>query len=762
MDEEQINSNQKRPKLSSQKAILLFSLVSVFLGYLIILLGKGDQLLLFLIGPILLAAFKYGRRAFYPMIFISFVVSLVVLFCIFRNPVISIRTLIVTGITLIITCELITNAVNKSRKLELCLKQSEHEHRLLFAETPLPMWLSNEDDDLVISANKAAQAKFNYTKDEFIRLKTTDLIDQEDIPNFIEWQQKNAEDDSEFKILHLKTKTGDLFEAELFFSRIESDNKQVRLFLANDVSERNKALRLLEENQRKLSIAQQIGKIGYWEYQLQTRVMCLSEEACAILGNQPNHCKGGYLILIENVHPDERSKVKLALENSIESGTKFCKACRLLLPTGCLRYVNIEAQWIKDEHNNPKLVGVVQDVTDKRKIEEQFWQAQKMEAIGLLASGVAHDFNNILTVIRGNAELLLSSYELPVQAVNMISQIEQAAEMASNLTRRLLTFSKKAPQKIELVNINALIADTAKILQRSLPETIKLSLHYCEATPYVEADRLMLEQVLMNLVINARDAMPVGGRISIESSIVDADDNDDNDKCKNADSTVRHFVKIVVKDTGVGIPEEAKKHLFEPFFTTKPQDRGTGLGLATSYSIVQQHGGWIDVQSTVGKGSEFRIFLPLANELQNQLQPERPAAKQLANYKKPLDKLTVLAVEDDPTIRGLIKRILDVNKINSFICENGLDALNLWNNNKDKIDVLITDIVMPGGISGIDLLEKIKSEKPWLCAVCISGYNTEFFGSNINLPQNTVFLPKPFGPDALLQAIQESMQSVLG
>jgi signal transduction histidine kinase/ActR/RegA family two-component response regulator len=393
------------------------------------------------------------------------------------------------------------------------------------------------------------------------------------------------------------------------------------------------------------------------------------------------------------------------------------------------------------------MLSLFRDVTLQRRLEDQLRQSQKMEAIGQLAGGVAHDFNNILTVIHGHASLLLAS-GLDDTGARSAQQITQASERAAGLTRQLLTFSRRQLIQPKRLDMNKVVGNMTDMLGRILGEDVSLQLKYSQSPATVEADAGMMEQVLLNLAVNARDAMPRGGQLGVRISIVEV--NEDHVR-RHPDARVGTFVCVSKSDTGCGIPPENLPRIFEPFFTTKEIGKGTGLGLATVYGIVKQHQGWIEVESTVGKGSVFRIYVPFIGA--EQPEAEKPATQITIRG----GTETILLVEDEKPVRELVARILQKYGYKILQAGNGIEAVEVWRQNMDRIDLLLTDLVMPDNMNGRELAETLWKEKPDLKVIFTSGYSADIVGKDFKLESNLNFLQKPYQPQTLALAVRRCL-----
>ncbi len=386
---------------------------------------------------------------------------------------------------------------------------------------------------------------------------------------------------------------------------------------------------------------------------------------------------------------------------------------------------------------------------DRVRLEEQFHQAQKMEAVGRLAGGVAHDFNNLLTVITGYSDLLLTSRDLKDNQRTALEEIRRSAERGGALTHQLLAFSRRQPMVSRAVHVNDLIIQIEKMLRRLIGEDIDLVTIPAATQDTVTADPGRLEQVLMNLVVNARDAMPHGGKLTIETATVHLGDTF---SAKHLGVPAGPHVTISITDTGVGMDEETQSHLFEPFFTTKGPGSGTGLGLATAYGIIRQSGGAIGMFSELGAGTTARIYLPLA-ETKSPVATEKAAADSTLNGVE-----TILVVEDEARVRKLIVDVLTARGYRVMEATRGEEAIRICRQLKGKIDLAVIDVVMPE-MSGPDLVRQVAPVCPAMRVLFMSGYTDEAIVHH-GIPQSgAAFLQKPFLPDSLSRKVREVLDT---
>ena len=388
-----------------------------------------------------------------------------------------------------------------------------------------------------------------------------------------------------------------------------------------------------------------------------------------------------------------------------------------------------------------------QDVSDQRRMEKELRHAQKLEAVGQFAAGVAHDFNNILTVIQGHASLQLAAKDLKQEMTESLTQVSLAAERAAGLTRQLLTFSRKQIVQPRSLDLNLIVRNLHEMLRRLIGAPIELLSALAEDLPPVFADQSNLEQVIMNLVVNARDAMPDGGKITISTTSVDISKKH-VERFPQATSGLK--ICLSVADTGCGMDHAMLSRIFEPFFTTKDVGKGTGIGLATVYGIVAQHGGWIEVISAPGQGSTFKIYLPPSGQavFHSSHTPISPT---------PGGTETILVVEDEPAVRELMTQILREHGYHILEAADGVEAIEVWRKHHSAIQLLVTDIVMPNGVQGNVLAERLHAERPELEVIFSSGYSSDFATGDTPLSERFTFLQKPYKPETLVKTVRSCL-----
>jgi two-component system cell cycle sensor histidine kinase/response regulator CckA len=453
---------------------------------------------------------------------------------------------------------------------------------------------------------------------------------------------------------------------------------------------------------------------------------------------------------LQEIHPDDLQGVLKAANEARRSGVGRRIEYRMRRKDGEWIVLESTASAVRNAAGTvEKLVIVNRDISERRQLEEQLRQSQRMDAIGRLSGGVAHDFNNLLGVIIGYTEVLQDQIKEGDTLRVCVDQVLEAGKRAASLTRQLLAFSRQQVLEPKVLLLNTVVFDMEKMLRRLIGEDVELSTGLDPKLGRVRADQGQIEQVIMNLAVNARDAMPEGGKLSIETSNVEMDE-----------VFVRRYaypvqpgayILLTVTDTGTGMDNATKLRVFEPFFTTKEKDKGTGLGLSTVYGVVKQSGGYIDVDSTLGKGTTFRIYLPRVH------QDVDVDGAQMSSSAALQGNETILLVEDEKSLRTLTRHLLERYGYVVLEAANGAEALTTSRQNTGTIHLLLTDIVMPG-ISGRALAQKLCKERADMKVVYMSGYTGQTIGGQTVLNPGAFFLQKPFTRESLAQKIREALE----
>jgi PAS domain S-box-containing protein len=501
------------------------------------------------------------------------------------------------------------------------------------------------------------------------------------------------------------------------------------------------ALRIAEQRMR---FALESANVGIWDHDYATGRLAWSELLEQQHGLEPGTFGGTFEAFVERVHPDDRAAVLDTIGQGAATDRDFTVTYRAVWPDGPVRWMRGAGRIHLDEAGHRlRAVGICQDVTERHVLEQQYFQAQKMEAVGRLAGGVAHDFNNLLTAILGYCDLLLTDLDPSDPRRLDLTEIQTAGHAAARLTRQLLAFSRKQIMDPALLDLNSVVASVRSMLDRVIGEDVTVVLGLGAEPARIRADRGQVEQVILNLAVNARDAMPDGGTLTIDTATVEIDDEYARTQLSPEPGS---YVVLTVTDTGVGMAPDVLAHLFEPFFTTKEPGKGTGLGLATVHGIVSQSGGAVHVYSEVGCGTAFKVYFPRADEPEPAAAPT-PAARPATGVE------TVLVVEDAEGLRELTRRLLERQGYRTLVAADADEARRLFAGN-ETIDVLLTDVVMPE-TSGPELAAELVRQRPSLRIIYMSGYTEDAIVQHGILDRTVAFLHKPFTAAALAQKIRE-------
>lgn len=610
-----------------------------------------------------------------------------------------------------------------------------------------------DHDGRVYEWNRAAEGIFGHRRSEMLGRELADVIFapatrerfREGLARFLEVGQ--SELFGRRVELTARRVGGVQFPIEMSFMRVPRDGAPILTGFLRDITERKQfeeALRRSEEHFRSL-IENSSDVIAIVDDQ--ARFSYVSHTVRRILSYEPEELINRAVFDI--VHPDDLEVSRRELERAlklVDMATTAQIRCRHA--NGTWRLFEVVGMLRRDENGQSNVVVNARDITDRRHLEDQLRQAQKMESVGQLAGGVAHDFNNILTVIQGHASLLGAEGDLGNRQRSSVQQIVLATDRAANLTRQLLAFSRKQVLQQRHLDLNGVVHNMSKMLQRLLGEDVSLHVHYGNNLPAIYADQGMIEQILMNLAVNSRDAMPRGGQLILNTAVTEI----------TADQPLPHpeaapgrYVMLSVGDTGTGIAPESLPHIFEPFYTTKDVGKGTGLGLATVYGIVRQHLGWITVDSDVGRGTLFQIWLPASRE-----KPGNIAETAFTPLSEG-GRETVLVVEDEPALRLLVRSILERSGYRVLEAESGVVALEVWEERQGEIDLVLTDMVMPDGLSGRELGQRLLQEKPSLKVIYSSGYSADVIGEDFLRKESNHFLQKPYHPNKLIELVRHCL-----
>ena len=454
---------------------------------------------------------------------------------------------------------------------------------------------------------------------------------------------------------------------------------------------------------------------------------------------------------LEAVWPDDKQEL-VRRRDLLGQGLPYSLEYRILQPDGSCRWIEERGYPVRNAHGEvERRVGVAHDVTERKHLEGQLQQAQKMESIGQLAGGIAHDFSNMLTVINGYSNLLLDNQVLSAPVVESLKHIFVAGGRAANLTRQLLIFSRKSHPHSQSLDLNEVVDTVSAMLRRMIGENISLEVDLARPLPRIMADAGMLEQIMMNLAVNARDAMPKGGSLVLSTG---SREFSAAECAGNPEAKPGAYVVLGVRDTGCGIPPEILPRIFEPFFTTKEEGKGTGLGLATVFGIARQHQGWVEVESEVGMGTLFQVCLPVATAAQT-----ARATAPVESFLLVGGKETVLLVEDEEAVRAFARTVLEMHGYKVLEAGTAVDALEAWKWHHERITLLLTDLVMPDEMTGLELAQRLQAEKPGLKVLFSSGYNPGQVEQILDSKNSYCFLQKPYLPKTLARVVREVLDT---
>lgn len=509
--------------------------------------------------------------------------------------------------------------------------------------------------------------------------------------------------------------------------------------------ERRRAEDELRKNESMLRLLFEYNPLPTWLYEIDTlRFMKVNQAATDLYGYSTEEFERMNIL---EIRPETQREKAIKYIKEIEADAEEHEFWLHQAKDGRTFEVEIISHELKYAGERVRLV-VAQDISERRQLEGQLRQAQKMEAVGRLAGGVAHDFNNLLMVIKGHTELLLNALEPSEQITRKIEQIDRSADRATALTRQLLAFSRMQVLQPQIINLNSIVEEMGKLLPRLIGEDIELLIRTDEDLGTVRADASQMEQVIMNLAVNARDAMPNGGKLVIETANADLDHGYVTSHPLMKEGP---YIQLVVTDSGTGMDAETQAHIFEPFFTTKEKGKGTGLGLATVYGIVKQSGGFIWVYSELEKGTSFKIYLPRLDQAEDRVGTPH------SQKEFPKGTETVLLTEDEQDVREIAREFLESGGYRVIEAKDGAEAVQLADKYRGQIQLLVTDMVMPG-MTGQELAVKLQSEHAGLRVVFMSGYSEHAATEMANADPTVRLMTKPFSRAAILRTVGEILR----
>lgn len=626
------------------------------------------------------------------------------------------------------------------------LAHSERRYRLLFDRNPCAMWVYDYDTRQITEVNDAAVAQYGYSRDEFARMKLDDLRAPEDVSGLSRILAEMPSDEPRVHVVRHVKKDGTVIDVETRGHPLGIPGRRLRLVVITDVTERLAAERVVRQAEARATATSQMMQSlidaapqAMIVLDSQWNVTRWNDAAELLFGWSAGEVLGGPLPFL----PDDQRESIAAWRRALEHGVaeKPSEAVRLRKDGNRVDVMLAVAPLLAAEGQVTAFIAVYMDITERKRLEEQLRQSQKMEAIGTLAGGIAHDFNNILTVISSYAAMLIADDRYPDIRAD-VEEISSAARRATGLTRQLLTFSRKAIVQLRVVDINTIVEEMQPMLRRLLMEHIELIVKPSDDASCVIADVSQLEQILLNLTVNAADAMPDGGSLVVETHNVWLDEAYAEMHTGVAPGP---YVLLAVTDSGIGMDEETIRKIFEPFFTTKEVGHGTGLGLATIYAIVKQLGGHIWVYSEPGQGAAFKIYLPRDMS-------SSPAEIAPVHQPPPTVTGTVLLVEDDTAVRRAARRMLEKVGFSVIEAQDGEEGLSVASEYQGEITVVVTDLMMPR-MNGGDFARALAVSRPGSRIVFTSGYTDDAVLRKRLVTSTHAFVQKPFTGDQLVRTI---------
>jgi len=599
----------------------------------------------------------------------------------------------------------------------------------------------------IVYWNRAAVEGFGYDAHALHELRFTDLIP--DAAHVVAFAQTadtgEMPSDGPVSELMARRRDGTTFPVELAVSRSwKQDDRRFFSAVVRDITERRLAEAALRESEARFRGTFEQAAVGIAHLDLEGRYLRVNRRLADLLGYTVDEL---LTMRFQDVTVPDDLAGSVALRDELAAGTRETAQLekRYIRKDGRQLWVMLTVSAARDADGVVRhLITVVEDVTEQRQLRGQLHQAQKMEAVGRLAGGVAHDFNNLLTIIRGESELALEDLPEPTPLRESLVEIKKASDRAAVLTGRLLAFSRKQMVEKRVLGLNALVADAEKMLRRLLEASIHIELDLAAEDDRVEADPSQLEQVLMNLVVNARDAMPHGGTLTVSTGSVELDEDY---VAAHPGATAGPHVLLTVSDTGSGMDDEVKQHLFEPFFTTKPRGQGTGLGLATCFGIVKQSGGYLGVYSEPGIGTTMKVYLPRTSAT--------PAAEvEPAARRGPDGHETVLVVEDEEPVRRIARRLLTQHGYTVLEAKSAEDGLELLATVSEHVHLLLSDVVLPG-LGGREFAARAQDLRPDLRVLFMTGYTDDTHLRRLLEDQRVAVIHKPFHRNTLLEKVRQ-------
>ena len=626
------------------------------------------------------------------------------------------------------------------------LRDAENKQQLLFSANPYPMWVYDCRTLRFVSVNDTAVRTYGFSREEFLGMTILGIRPPEETPALLNYVSHIHPGFNGIGIRRHRKKDGSLLFVEISGFAFERNGGSYELTLANDVTQRKLMEEALIQSQTSLQSLVDSAPFGICRTSLEEdRFESLNPAMLKILGGYRLDEAMGLKISTQ-VYSDPRDRGRL-MEILRRNATVQGYELNLLRRDGSTVPLRISGALARDLHTNAEyFTGYVEDMTQQSALEQQVRQVQKLEAVARLAGGVAHDFNNILVVIKLSTELMLAQTTLDNPLSKSLLQVSNAADRAAALTRQMLALGRQQIMQVRVINVNSVVTETSHMLCRIIGEDIRLVTNLCDTLENSRLDPNQVGQVILNLAVNARDAMPEGGVLHLETCNVDLDNAYAQE---HPPVQPGRYVMLAVSDTGTGIDKSILPRIFDPFFTTKEVGKGTGLGLSIVYGIVKQSGGYVWVYSEPAHGTTFKLYFPaITAPLENPLVCSEA-------YSEPSGQ-TILIVEDDATIRGNVRECLQQLGYHVVEAENGEAALQVYDRLHGKIDLVLSDLVMPG-MGGYELAGQLAQRHPGVRMLFMSGYTEDSAARRDILLQGSAFLQKPFSVADLSTAVHQAL-----
>jgi PAS domain S-box-containing protein len=632
-------------------------------------------------------------------------------------------------------------------------KESGARYRGLLEAAPDAMVVVDQGGKIVL-LNVQAEKQFGYRRDELVGQQVKNIIPEGFAERLIADALRSAADALAQQIgtgieLSGRRKDGTEFPIEIMLSPLESTEGILVTAAIRDISVRREADAALRRTSELLQASQSMAQVGGWEVDPVGNTMFWTDETYRIHDTSPAEYTPTLATAIQFYAPESIPIITAAVQEAVDHGTPFDLELELITAKDRRIWVHTKGTVTMAQGRTVKITGVFHDITEQRELETQLRQAQRLEVVGQLAGGIAHDFNNLLTAIRGYSELVRRNLGPKDRNRADLDQVVLASDRAVELTRQLLAFSRRQVLQPRIVDPGELVAGVAPMLRRLLGEHIELVTYAAPDLGRVKVDPSQFEQIIVNLAVNARDAMPEGGKLRIETANIELGIGY---VASHPGVTPGAYVALIVSDNGSGMSEAVKTHIFEPFFTTKEPGKGTGMGLATVYGIAQQSGGSIYLYSEPGYGTSFKIYLPRVDDVAG------AAASPVPMAVTPTGSETILLVEDEEAVRAYAARILSEQGYIVLEAPGGAAALALVAAHPGPIDLLVTDVVMPG-LQGHQLGKQLRDIRPGLRVLYVSGFTESSVVDQGVVGEGIAFLPKPYTVDALGRAVRLALDN---